>query len=434
MKSKDKNPADASALPDPARISAGGGGDAEPRLERDSDGKWRALALLALAEVLALALWYSATAVIPALRAEFSLSDRHASLFSSIVSIGFVFGTLLSAGLQLADRLPARSLFSYGALFASLMNLVIVLDPTGGSALVARFATGLAMAFVYPIGMKMAASWARGDTGLLVGLLVGALTLGSASPHLFNAWGGLDWRSTVITSSGCAAVAALLVRAVKLGPAHSAPRRFDPKIALRALRDPSLRLANLGYFGHMWELYAMWAWIGIYLLASFETAQLEGASRWAALGTFFTIAVGAVGSLFAGLVADRLGRTLVTTVALTVSGSCCLLSGLVFGASPGWVIAVALVWGVSVVADSAQFSSSVIELSPPEQIGTMLTVQTCIGFLIPLFSIHWVPVWVEAWGWRFGFAPLVLGPVVGVVAMLALRRRPEALRLASGRR
>ncbi len=152
MKSKDKTPADASALPDPARISAGGGGDAAPRLERDSDGKWRALALLALAEVLALALWYSATAVIPALRAEFSLSDRHASLFSSIVSIGFVFGTLLSAGLQLADRLPARSLFSYGALFASLMNLVIVLDPTGGSALVARFATGLAMAYVYTNG------------------------------------------------------------------------------------------------------------------------------------------------------------------------------------------------------------------------------------------------------------------------------------------
>lgn len=400
-----------------------------------SPEKKRALTLLAAAEVSALAMWFCATAVIPALRQAVALSDTQASLLSSVVSVGFVAGTLTSAAFGIADRFSPRILFALGALAASASTgAFFVVDPTHPAILVARFFTGAAMAFVYPVGMKIAASWAKGDTGLLVGLLVGALTLGSASPHLFNALGGVDWRLTLAAAAASGLLAAVLVSLVTLGPAVGAARPFESRFVLRAFTDPGVRLANLGYFGHMWELYAMWAWIGVFLVASFEVAHVTQPRVIASFATFAVLGVGALGSVLAGLLADRIGRTVVTTAAMTMSGSCALTIGFVFGASPGWVIALALVWGLTVVADSAQFSSSVIELTEPELTGTMLTIQTSVGFLITLVSIHWVPQWVEAWGWRYAFAPLAVGPAVGTLAMLRLRARPESLALAGGRR
>ncbi|MEL6548376.1 MAG: MFS transporter, partial [Myxococcota bacterium] len=252
----------------------------------DRTAKPKALALLAAAEVSALAMWFCATAVIPALREEYALSATQVSALSSLVSVGFVVGTLGSALLGIADRVRPNRLFAAGALFASLCTgAFFVFPPAHPAIYLARFLTGVSMAFVYPVGMKMAASWAKGDTGLLVGILVGALTFGSASPHLFNAFGGVDWRQTLALAAGAGVIAALLVGFVRLGPALSPPRAFKASYVLKAFSDPAVRLANFGYFGHMWELYAMWAWIGVFFVASFEAAGLSDARSKASLAT-----------------------------------------------------------------------------------------------------------------------------------------------------
>ena len=262
---------------------------------------------------MALALWFSATAVLPSLKAEFTFSDGHAALLSSSVAVGFVCGTLISAILGLSDRAAPRRLFMYSALTAAAANAaILLLDPTSFSVVAMRFITGACMAGVYPVGIKMAATWAKKDTGLLVGLLVGALTIGSAFPHLFNAAGGVDWRFTLGATSVLALGAALMVNFVTLGPALAMRSRFEPAAILKAWSNKPLRLANLGYFGHMWELYAMWAWIGLFLHASFlARAEMSAsdAKLYANLASFAVIGVGALGCLLGGLFADRVGRT-----------------------------------------------------------------------------------------------------------------------------
>lgn len=385
---------------------------------------------------MALSLWFSAAAVVPILRADYALGDLQASLFSSSVAVGFVVGTFGSAVLGLADRLHPRRFFMAAAFVAAAANAAILLvEPTSPVVIALRFLTGACMAGTYPIGMKMIATWAKGDTGLLVGLLVGALTLGSASPYLFNAAGGIDWRFTLVMASCAAALSGLLVNAVSLGPIRTATPPFEPAAVLRAWRNKALRLANFGYFGHMWELYAMWAWIGLFLHESFAR-RIGGpdAGLLADLATFAVIGAGAVGSLFGGVFADRLGRTTLTMLAMAVSGSCALAVGFLFGGSPWLLVALCLVWGVAVVADSAQFSSCVIELAEPDHVGTMLTIQTCIGFLLTLATIHMIPPLVDWLGWRYAFVPLAIGPFLGVVAMARLRVHPDAVKLAGGNR
>jgi MFS family permease len=403
------------------------------------NGKATNLALITIAQVLALSLWFSGTAAGPGMAREagIAVGSTFQALLTGAVQAGFVLGTLISAVLTLADRYDPRRFFIAAALLGAIVNAAILAFPAGSDmAIVARFVTGAALAGVYPVGMKLAAGWAdRGDIGLVIGILVGGLTLGSASPHLANALGGLDWRLTLVTASLAALAATGLIGLVRLGPRHAPAAPFRPAAALELWRNRGTRLATLGYLGHMWELYAMWAWVGSYLAASFAAWRGGGgvASGQAALATFAVVAAGTIGCVAAGLLADRLGRVRVTVWAMATSGTCCLLAGPAFGLHPAVTIGLCLVWGIAVVADSAQFSASVAELSDPRLTGTMLTVQNCLGFALTLVTIHLMPVLVAAAGWGGAFAALAIGPALGCIAMLRLGRSKAAARLAGGR-
>ena len=282
--------------------------------------------------------------------------------------------------------------------------------------------------------MAIASTWAAGDLGLLIGLLVAALTFGSALPHLAAATAGLDWRLPCMIAGFSALIAGVVIQGVTLGPRISQAPKFRLSNVLEAWTRRPVRLANLGYFGHMWELYAMWSWIGAFIAASLRYRYGDKPPIDAAVVTFCIIAIGAVGALIGGWGADRFGRTLVTSLSMLASGSCAVLIGLNFGGSAIVTVGIGLVWGVSVVADSAQFSAAVTELSESSLRGTMLTIQTSVGFVITLMSTHLMPYAVDLVGWQYAFAFLALGPLLGTIAMLTLRRSPESLVLARGRR
>jgi MFS family permease len=396
--------------------------------------QWRALVLLSIAELFGMALWFSGSAVVPALSHEWNLSTSQASWLANAVQFGFVAGTLISATLNLADIITTRHLFAVCALLGALTNAffgLYVHQP--GTAIALRFLTGVCLAGVYPPGMKLMATWFRERRGMALGVLVGALTMGKATPYLVNALGSSNWRINVVFVSILAVLGGLIVLLFVSDGPHALPRAtFDLTQIVKVFGNRGVRLASFGYFGHMWELYAMWIWIPVMIRAS--VAAQHGNPIVAETGSFLVIGAGAIGCVVAGLIADRVGRTAVTSVAMAISGSCCLLVGFLHGGSVWPLLLLAVVWGASVVADSAQFSSCVTELGDPQYIGTALTLQMCVGFLLTTISIELIPKMVEAVKWRYAFMILAPGPFLGVLAMLRLRRLPEAIKIAHGRR
>ena len=387
--------------------------------------RWRVLALLGFAELLGMSLWFSASAVTPQLRALWGLSTSEAAWLTTIVQLGFVCGTAVAAVLNLADVIPAGRLFSACALLGAAANAAILAVPGYPYAVVLRFLTGFFLAGVYPPAMKMIATWFRSDRGLAIGVIVGALTVGKATPYFVRSLPHVGLRPVVLTSSvGAVVAAALVALAYRDGPFPFASRPFSWKHVVDVVKVREWRLATGSYLGHMFELYAFWTWVPLFLGAS-VAAHAGGrfrAPRLISALAFTTIAIGGLGSVWGGLFADRRGRERLVTISLFMSGSCCVLSGVLFG-GPLWVLgALAMTWGFFVIADSAQFSTLVTESVPPHTVGTALTIQTSLGFLLTMLPMQLVPLIAQRTGWRWGFVILALGPMAGIAAIRRLAR------------
>jgi MFS family permease len=392
--------------------------------------RWRVLALLGIAELLAMSLWFSASAVSPQLQSIWGLTTSQAGWLTTIVQLGFVCGTASIAVLNLADLIPAARLFSITALLAAVANAAILIVPGYPTALVLRFFTGFFLAGVYPPAMKMASTWFRAERGLAIGVIVGALTVGKATPYLVRSIPHVGVRPVVLAASAGALAAAILVAAsYRDGPFPFTRRPFSWRQVGDVVRIPEWRLATASYLGHMFELYAFWTWIPAFLAASVAASagMRFRPPRLISLLAFTTIAVGGAGCVWGGVFADKRGRERLVSISLFMSGACCLLSALLFG-QPLWVLgALAMTWGFFVIADSAQFSTLVTESVPTHAVGTALTVQTSLGFLLTMLPMQIVPAIAARTGWRWAFVILALGPAAGIAAIrrLATMRKAE---------
>ncbi|MEV4644354.1 MFS transporter [Saccharopolyspora sp. NPDC049357] len=389
------------------------------------DHRYAQLGLIAAMQVLGLAVWFSASAVVPALREVWRISDLQAVWLTASVQVGFVAGAVLSAAVNLPDRFAPQRVVACSALGAAVLTAAVpVLADGFGVAVVLRLGTGFFLAGVYPVGMKLMASWfGSAGRGLALGVLVGALTLGSALPQLLKGLGTLPWQGVLGAAAALGAVAAVIAQTlVRPGPHLSGGGSgHRPRYALEMFTERGPLLANLGYFGHMWELYALWTWLPSFVAAGAAVADTTvGWVSFAAIGV-----AGVAGCLLGGWAADRCGRAPAAGAALVVSGACCVLSPLFYGAALPVLVALLVVWGAAVIADSGVFSTSLSEVADSRYVGTALTAQTAIGFLLTVITINLVPALADLVGWRYAFLVLAPGPLVGALAMRALGSRAE---------
>lgn len=383
--------------------------------------------LVAAAMVLSMGPWFAASASAGAIARELRLSVAEAAWLTMMVQLGFVAGTLVIAASGAADAIRAPRLMAAGGIAAAIATGALAWSGSAPALLALRFAAGAGMACIYPPGMKLAASWFQARRGLALGVIVGSLAVGKAVPYLLAALTD-DWRAhATLLAIACAAGTALIALFAREGPFVAMTARLDPAAVREVLAQRETRLATLGYLGHMWELYAVWTWFGAFAAAGLAASGIDGAARSGSLAGFILIAAGAAGAVAAGQWADRYGRARIAAASLAVSGACCAAAGLFFGA-PAWLLyLLAIVWGFSVVSDSAQFSALVTEHSPRAHVGTALTLQTCAGFLLTTISMRWLPSLAADYGWQWVFLLLIPGPIAGLIAMRQLTvRRPSA--------
>jgi MFS family permease len=383
-------------------------------------GQWRMLAILSFAELFGMSLWFAGSAVAPRLAEQWSLTPTETAWLSTSVQIGFVAGTAVAALLNLADTLSSRVYFATAAVFGAIANAGLLISPGIRTALLLRFLTGACLAGVYPPAMKMIATWFQARRGLAIGTVVGALTAGKAMPYLVQAVPGIGVAPVILSASAGALIAAVVVMAAyRDGPFPFPRRAFSWSLARTVLRTRDYRLVLGGYAGHMFELYSYWVWIPLFLAAS--VADQSVSPSVVSLLSFAAIAVGAIGCIWGGAIADRVGYARFVSAAMAASGACALLTPLVFGRSLPLLTVLVLVWGVTVIADSAQFSTLVTRVVPAHAVGTALTLQTSIGFLLTTISIQLIPPVVDVVGWRYAFPLLALGPILGIITIRRLR-------------
>ncbi len=398
----------------------------------DPDGRLVALVKLTVALVLGFSTWFSATAVVPQLTDVWELSGTGKAWLTISVILGFVAGALLSSALNLSDRFKPQLVMLIGSVGAGLANLGLVWAGGIELGVPLRLVTGFFLAGVYPPSFKLIATWFRAGRGMALGVLAAGIILGNAMPHLANALGGIDWMSVIYATALMSVLGGVVAYSVEDGPFEFPRSVFDPRQVGLVFANRGVRLASIGYFGHMWELFAMAAWFLIFF-GDHLVAAGEEALPMAAFVTFLVIAMGAVGSWVGGFIADRWGRTNFTILMLGISGACSVGIGLLFDGSTWVIVLVGLVWGFTVVADSAQFSAMVTEVGDQSYVGTALTMQIAIGFTISAATIWIIPVLEDTATWRWAFAVLAIGPLVGILAMLRLRRSPAAALIAGGR-
>ena len=398
--------------------------------------KQMSLLLVTVATFLSLSVWFSTNAVATALETDKSIGESSMAVLTIAVQVGFVFGTLFISFTNLSDRINARTLFTVSSILAAITNLLVVPLDSPNVLIVTRFATGAFLGGVYPMGMKVLSGWYVSGRGFAIGTLVGAVTLGSGTPHILMSVFSENWQMVILVSSILAITGGVILKVfVGDGPHDVVGAKFNPRYLISALSERGPRLALIGYLGHQWELYAMWAWIGSFMFYVLEERPLFGDGiQLASVITFLVFAVGAVASSLAGAWSEKIGRTAVATIAMVISGCVALFVGFIPVEWSVLIVIFVLIWGASVIADSAQFSTAITELSDPVYRGTMLTFQTGVGFALTAISIWLLPVVKDLSGWGWAFAILALGPVVGITAMLRLRSLPESRNLAGGKR